>query len=101
MDWRDVVDRLRHTKTPPMVSRLVGSVAPGHRIVLIQPIIRTARWGARWTRLVRRRSGRFERYLRDDPRVQRVGGTPRFSFRRGLPRGVRATIYRVRTVSRT
>jgi hypothetical protein len=92
-DWRDAVDRLRAAKPTPTSDRLVRTLDPGQELVLVQPIIRTARWGAPWTALVRKRAAQWERRLDVDPRLRREAVVPVFGFD-PLPRGVRAVVYR-------
>jgi hypothetical protein len=92
-DWRDAVDRLRAAKPTPTSDRLVRTLRPGQELVLVQPIIRTARWGAPWTSLVRRRAAQWEYRLDRDPRLRREAVVPVFGFD-PLPRGVRAVVYR-------
>jgi len=94
-DWRDALDRLRMAHPPTMLAPLVSSLRPGQRVILVLPIIRRARWGAPWTRLVRRRSAEWERAANRDPRLDRLDVYPHFGTD-PLPRGVRAVIYRVR-----
>jgi hypothetical protein len=59
------------------------------------PILRTARWTAPWTALVKKRSLQWEKAMNSDPRLVRIGQVPHLSHQR-LPRGVRAVLYRVR-----
>lgn len=92
-DWRDAVDRLKAAKPTPTSDKLVRTLEPGQELVLVQPIIRTARWGAPWTSLVRKRSQQWERRLNRDPRLRREAVVPVFGFD-PLPRGVRAVVYR-------
>lgn len=94
-DWRDALDRLREAGPKRTLDKLAPSVAPGHHLILIQPIIRTSRWGAPWTSLVRRRAPQWERALDHDPRFERVAPVPAFRGR-ALPRGVRAVVYQRR-----
>ncbi|HEX8120179.1 MAG TPA: glycosyltransferase family 39 protein [Solirubrobacteraceae bacterium] len=93
MDWRDALDRLRAAKAGPTARAAVDTLRPGQELVLVQPIIRTARWGAPWTSLVRKRSVQWERRLDADDRVRREAVVPVFGYDR-LPRGVRAIVYR-------
>ena len=93
MDWRDALERLRAAKPYATASAAVDQLAPGQELVLVQPIIRTARWGAPWTALVRRRAAQWERRLNADPRLRREAVVPVFGFD-PLPRGVRAVVYR-------
>jgi hypothetical protein len=96
-DWRDALERLRLADPGATLGQLVNTLAPGRRLVLVLPIIRTARWAAPWTRLVRRRSGEWQTAASDDRYLRRLIVAPRFGHQR-LPRGVRAIIYeRLRT----
>jgi mannosyltransferase len=92
MDWRDVVQRLERARPTPTSDAMVRSLRPGQHLLLVQPIIRTAKWGAPWTSLVRRRAAQWERVLDDDPRLARTLASPKLRGRR-LPRGVRTVLY--------
>jgi hypothetical protein len=94
-DWTDAVDRLKAARPAATIDRLVRSLRPGQELVLVQPILRTARWGAPWTSLVRRRTVQWERRLNADPRLRREAVVPVFGYDR-LPRGIRAVVYRVK-----
>lgn len=98
-DWRDALDRLRAAKPRRTLATLVDPMRPGQTVVLVLPIIRTGRWGAPWTALVRKRSAQWQRAADKDPRLVRLAAEPRFGHRH-LPRGVRAVLYRVRSVPR-
>jgi len=91
-DWRDALDKLRAADPPGTLGRLVNTLEPGRRLVLVLPIIRTASWRAPWTRLVRRRSAEWELAAQRDVYLRRLLVAPRFGNRR-LPRGVRAVVY--------
>ena len=75
-DWSDCVDRLQDAKPTPTIDRLVRTLEPGQELVLVQPLIRSARWNAPWTSLVRRRSVQWQRRLDADPRMRRVAVVP-------------------------
>ena len=92
-DWRNAVDRLEAAKPTPTSDRLIRTLEPGQELVLVQPILRTARWNAPWTSLVRRRTLQWERRLNADPRLRREAVVPVFGFD-PLPRGIRAVVYR-------
>lgn len=94
-DWTDALDRLEAAKPTATIDGFLRTLRPGQEIVLVQPILRTARWGAPWTSLVRRRTVQWERALDNDPRVRREALVPVFGYDR-LPRGVRAVVYRVK-----
>ncbi len=69
------------------------SLQPGQRLLLAQPIIRTARWGAPWTSLIRDRAGQWSRILNRDRRLERLATVPRFAGR-PVPKGIRVVIFR-------
>jgi hypothetical protein len=91
-DWRDALDRFKAAKPRRTFNSLAATVRPGQHLILLQPIIRTARWGAPWTAQVRKRAPQWQRVADADPRFARVGAVPQFRGR-GLPRGVRAVVY--------
>jgi mannosyltransferase len=91
-DWRNALDRLKAAKPTPTANRLIDMLQPGEKILLIQPIIRTARWGAPWTKEVRKRAAQWERVLDRDKRMSRTLAAPKLEGR-PLPRGVRAVLY--------
>ena len=91
-DWRDALDKLERTGPRRVMRRLLPDLSPGRRLILVQPIIRSGRWGAPWTELVRRRAGQWERTLDHMPELRRLQPVPRFE-RRPLPHGVRAVVY--------
>jgi mannosyltransferase len=91
-DWRDALDRLRAAKPTPTADALVRTLQPGQKLLLIEPIIRTARWGAPWTSLVRKRAARWEQVLDRDRRLSRTLAAPVLEGK-PLPKGVRAVLY--------
>ncbi|HWH92652.1 MAG TPA: glycosyltransferase family 39 protein [Baekduia sp.] len=91
-DWRDALERFKAAGPKRTLAKLEPSVKPGQHIILIMPIIRTARWGAPWTEEIRHRAPQWERALNGDPNFVRIGPVPSFK-RRPLPRGVRAIVY--------
>jgi hypothetical protein len=91
-DWRNALDRLKDARPTPTADRLIRMLKPGQRIVLIQPIIRTAKWGAPWTSEVRKRAAQWERVLDDDKRLSRTLDVPVLEGK-PLPKGVRAVLY--------
>jgi mannosyltransferase len=93
MDWRDALDRYRKTWPHPTATRFIAALRPGQQLVLVLPIVRTAGWGAPWTRLVKNRSLRWEYVLDHAPRLRREQAIPHFG-RRKLPKGVRVVLYR-------
>jgi len=53
-DWRDGVERLEATSAEADLAPLIASLAPGTRVVLVEPIVWTLnRWRAPWTKLIR------------------------------------------------
>ena len=91
-DWRDVTDRLKAAHPTPTANRIVSTLHSGQHLLLVQPILRTGRWKAPWTSLVKRRVIQWERVLDDDPRLSRTLAVPSYKHRRA-PRGVRMVLY--------
>ncbi|MCW3041045.1 MAG: hypothetical protein JWM31_2950, partial [Solirubrobacterales bacterium] len=91
-DWRDALQRLRDADPYVTLNALLRTLRPGQRLVLVLPIIRTSRWGAPWTKLVRERSAQWEIAADRNAGLRRLMAEPRFGHGR-LPRGVRAVIY--------
>jgi mannosyltransferase len=70
-DWRDGVDRMRHTSAARDLEPLIDRLPAGRRIVLVEPTIYDLeRWSAPWTALVRLRSEEWSRAVHRDPRLQ-------------------------------
>jgi mannosyltransferase len=92
-DWRDGVERLEATTAERDLEPLMDGLAPGRRMVLVQPIIYDLRpWSAPWTELVRLRSEEWTQWISND---RRFGVTRRAPASR-LPRSpipVQATVY--------
>jgi len=91
-DWRDALHRLDTARPTPTEDALVSTLKPGQKILAIFPIIRTARWGAPWTKEVRKRSAQWQRVLDRDKRLSRTLAVP-VTEGKPLPRGVRAVLY--------
>ncbi|HEY3188920.1 MAG TPA: hypothetical protein VGJ70_15665, partial [Solirubrobacteraceae bacterium] len=92
MDWRDALERLEAARPKATADGLVRSLRVTQHLLLVQPIIRSARWRAPWTALVRRRAMQWERRLDRDPRLVRTLEAPHLNGR-PPPRGVRAVLY--------
>jgi mannosyltransferase len=91
MDWRDALDRLTAAKPKATADGLIRSLKPNQRLLVVFPIIRSAQWGAPWTKLVRTRSGQWQKLLDRDKRISRVLAAPNLKGRR--PKGVRLVLY--------
>jgi mannosyltransferase len=91
MDWRDALDRLKDAKPTPTADALVRSLRPRQRLLLVEPIIRSANWSAPWTSWVRKRSGQWQRVLDRNPHLARLLAAPHLNGRR--PKGVRLVLY--------
>jgi len=91
MDWRDGLQRLKDAKPTPTADALIRSLKPNQRLLAVFPIIRSAQWGAPWTKLVRTRSGQWQKVLDHDERIARVDAVPHLKGRR--PKGVRLVLY--------
>lgn len=92
-DWRDATEKLRASYARPEARAAVDTLQRGQELVLVVPILRTGRWEAPWTSLVRKRSVGWERKLDADRRVRREAVVPVFGYD-PLPKGVRAIVYR-------
>ncbi len=78
MDWRDALTRLRASRVTNSLAPLVRSLAPGARLVFIQPVINGVNpWRAPWTHLVKVRSTEWSRALAADPALVRLSVAPR------------------------
>jgi hypothetical protein len=91
MDWRDALARIKAAKPKATEDALVRSLRSGQHLLLVEPIIRSARWGAPWTQWVRKRSGQWQRRLDHDKRLSRLLAAPHLNGRR--PKGVRLVLY--------
>jgi mannosyltransferase len=92
MDWRDAQERLETTYPTRTLGRLLATVPPGGRVVLVRPVIRSdVGWDAPWTKLVKHRSAQWGRQLAADERFARILAEPE-SFGDRF-RGVRAVVY--------
>jgi hypothetical protein len=91
MDWRDGLERMKAAKPKPTADALIKTLKPGQRLLLVEPVIRSASWSAPWTRLIRRRAGQWQRLLDHDERLSRTLAAPHLKGRR--PRGVRLVLY--------
>jgi mannosyltransferase len=92
MDWRDAQERLETTYPTQTLGRLLATVRPGGRVVLVRPVIRSdVGWDAPWTKLVKHRSAQWARQLAADERFARLMAEPE-SFGDRF-RGVRAVVY--------
>jgi uncharacterized membrane protein len=91
-DWRHATDRLGAAKPGEVLDELTTQLDEGERMLVIQPIIRSGRWGAPWTELVRQRAGEWQRALDASPDLCKLAQVPEFGYRH-LPKGVRAVVY--------
>ena len=91
-DWRDGVERLEATSAQRNLAPVIDSLAPGTRVVLVEPITETLnRWQAPWTSLVRIRSKEWAQALSNDPRLQ-VSAVQPTEFTPPRPNPVQATV---------
>jgi mannosyltransferase len=76
-DWRDGVRRLRGTNAVNDLKPLMDRLPPGHRLVLVEPIVNDiGRWLAPWTELVRVRSTEWRQFVSNDPRFTATAVRP-------------------------
>ena len=96
-DWRDAVDRLEAAKAKPTLERLLATVPPGGRFVVISPVFRDYRaWRAQWTKLVWQKSTAWTWLLDHDPRVKLVAhvATVEIAVRKNYFKPIQAFVYR-------
>ena len=96
-DWRDAVDRLEAARAKPTLERLLATVPPGGRFVVISPVFRDYRaWRAQWTKLVWQKSTAWTWLLDRDPRVRLVAhvATVEIAVRKNYFKPIQAFVYR-------
>jgi hypothetical protein len=96
-DWRDAVDRLEAARAKPTLERLLATVPPGGRFVVITPVFRDYRaWRAQWTKLVWQKSTAWTWLLDRDPRVKLVAhvATVEIAVRKNYFKPIQAFVYR-------
>jgi mannosyltransferase len=96
-DWRDAVDRLEAARAKPTLERLLATVPPGGRFVVISPVFRDYRaWRAQWTKLVWQKSTAWTWLLDRDPRVKLVAhvATVEIAVRKNYFKPIQAFVYR-------
>jgi mannosyltransferase len=73
MDWRDALEKLEATSPATELEPLLADLAPGDRVFLIRPLVRSEEaWSAPWTSLVRERSEEWALALASDERFTRA-----------------------------
>jgi hypothetical protein len=73
MDWRDALERLRHSHAKRDLLPILDAVPVGSRMLLVRPLVsRRNEWTAPWTSLVRRRSYTWQRVIARDHRFRRI-----------------------------
>jgi mannosyltransferase len=96
-DWRDAVTRLEQARAKPTLGRLLATVPPGGRFVVITPVFRDYRaWRATWTKLVWQKSTAWTWLLQRDPRVKLVAhvATVEIAVHKNYFKPVQAFVYR-------
>jgi hypothetical protein len=96
-DWRDAVKRLEQARAKPTLDRLLATVPPGGRFVVITPVFRDYRaWRATWTKLVWQKSTAWTWLLQRDPRVKLVAhvATVEIAVHKNYFKPVQAFVYR-------
>jgi mannosyltransferase len=76
-DWRDGLPRLRHGHAARVLVPRLKALAPGRRILLVTPMFAPGKGVSPWLRAVRHRTREWRRVLLHDPRLVRLGRTPR------------------------
>jgi len=91
-DWRDGVQRLDATTPEKDLKPVIDALAPGTRVVLVEPITWTLnRWRAPWTKLIRIRSKEWSQYLSNDAQLEVTAIQPT-AFTPPRPNPVQATV---------
>jgi mannosyltransferase len=96
-DWRDAVSRLERARAKPTLDRLLATVPPGGKFVVITPVFRDYRaWRATWTKLVWQKSTAWTWLLQRDPRVKLVAhvATVEIAVHKNYFKPVQAFVYR-------
>jgi hypothetical protein len=93
-DWRDGVQRLTAASAARDLRPLLNSLAPGRRMMLVEPIFSDEKgWEAPWLRLVRLHSYEWEQLVSNDPRFRIVTIEPPPPINSAGPIPVQATVY--------
>jgi hypothetical protein len=75
MNWDGAQTRLEHSSARATVDRVVASLRPGQRLVVIRPLTEGVQnWSQQWSQLVRRRSAQLGAVLAGDPQVRQLTG---------------------------
>ncbi len=75
MNWDDADRRLLDADPKALVSQLIGSLAPGQRLLYIRPLTEgQIAWSSSWASLVRRRAAQWGRLLSSAPDLTRIPG---------------------------
>jgi hypothetical protein len=96
-DWRDAVTRLEQARAKPTLDRLLATVPPGGKFVVITPVFRDYRaWRATWTKLVWQKSTAWTWLLQRDPRVKLLAhvATVEIAVHKNYFKPVQAFVYR-------
>ncbi|HEY8647270.1 MAG TPA: glycosyltransferase family 39 protein [Gaiellaceae bacterium] len=96
-DWRDAVTRLDHARAKPTLDRLLATVPPGGKFVVVTPVFRDYRaWRATWTKLVWQKSTAWTWLLQRDPRVKLVAhvATVEIAVHKNYFKPLQAFVYR-------
>lgn len=76
MDWDHAETRLEHSDPRALVDRLVASLAPGQRLVLIRPVTEGEKtWAEKWAALVRLRAAQWGALIGDDAELSPIPGS--------------------------
>lgn len=93
MNWYDAVDAMQAVQPRVAVHRLVASLKPGQKVLLIRPVTDgTDNWKATWTSLIRRRAAQMGGVLATDKQLRRVAVAPPF-YRNATEVGNSAVLY--------
>jgi mannosyltransferase len=93
MNWYDAVAAMKAVDPRVAAKRLVASLKPGQKLLLIRPITDgTDNWSATWTSLIRRRAAEMGEIFATDSTLKRVAVAPPF-YRNATEVGNSAVLY--------
>ncbi|MGI8904668.1 MAG: glycosyltransferase family 39 protein [Solirubrobacteraceae bacterium] len=89
VDWRDALRRLRRTSVQTVLMPMIGSLAPGQRLLLVVPTNLPS--SPLWMKIINRAGRQWAKALGNDHSLRRLATTSVHSASAGL--AVRITVY--------
>lgn len=95
MNWDDAMTRLSDANPVAGAARVIGSLAPGRRLLFLRPLTEGERaWAKPWSALVRRRSAQWAMLLAENRSLVPIpGATAPHSYRGACCIASSATLY--------